>query len=217
MKVLLVDDHPVARRGMTVIIRDSLRDCEVMEADDADLALKLAIAEAPDLILLDARMPDSIPVSELCRLLRDAAPAAKISIVTAFEDASELRDCLSAGATGCLLKDTSEIDLGAALRSLLAGEVVIDPRIADRLARALVQSPSSRVRPLSARERDVLSLLAQGASNRAIAKKLDLSEATVKGYVTTLFEKLGATSRLEAVVRAHESGLVELSATAVDD
>jgi two-component system nitrate/nitrite response regulator NarL len=216
MKVLLVDDHPVARRGMTVIIRDSLKDSAVIEADNAELAVKLAVTEAPDLILLDARMPDSIPVSELCRLLRAAAPSAKISIVTAFEDASELRDCLSAGATGCLLKDTSEIDLGSALRNLLAGEVVIDPRIADRLARALVQSPSSRVKPLTSREADVLSLLAQGASNRAIAGTLDLSEATVKGYVTTLFEKLGATSRLEAVIRAYESGLVELNGSIVD-
>jgi DNA-binding NarL/FixJ family response regulator len=121
-----------------------------------------------------------------------------------------LKECLTFGVTGCLLKDTSEMDLGAALRRLLAGEVVIDHRIADRLARALVQSQTARGKPLTSREADVLEFLAQGASNRAIAGQLDLSEATVKGYVTTLFEKLGATSRLEAVVRAYETGLVQV-------
>jgi DNA-binding NarL/FixJ family response regulator len=213
VKVLLIDDHPVARRGMTVIIRDSLRDCEVIEADTARQAVELAGSQAPDLILADARMPDSMPVSELCRLLRAAAPAAKIAVVTAFENAAELRACLMTGATGALLKDTSEMDLGAALQQLLAGDVVIDPRIADRLARSLVQARPPRLKPLTTREMEVLRLLARGASNRAIAGRLDLSEATVKGYVTTLFEKLGASSRLEAVVRAYESGLVPLPAS----
>ena len=209
MKALLVDDHPVARRGLTVIIRDSLEDCEVMEAPNAVVALELAEQEQPDVVLVDARIPDSIPASELCRRLCALAPNARVVVVTAFDDAVELRECLSAGATGCLLKDTSEIDLGAALRQLLDGEIVIDPRIADRLARTLVSPPDRTSGRLTARERDVLILLSQGASNRVIADRLFLSEATVKGYMTSLLEKLGASSRLEAVVRAHEAGLVD--------
>lgn len=210
MKCLLVDDHPVARRGLTVIVKDSLPGCEVFEAWTAEFAVDMAAQEQPDLILVDARIPDSVPPAELCRRLRAVSRNAHIAIVTAFEDTEVLRECLMAGATGCLLKDTSEIDLSGALRQLLDGDVVIDPRIADRLVRTLVRSSASHDVRLSARELDVLRLLSHGASNRSIASRLDLSEATVKGYVTSLLKKLGASSRLEAVVRAHESGTIDL-------
>ena len=208
MKVLIVDDHPVARRGLTVIVRDSLKDSEVLEAPNAQTALDIAERENPELVLVDARIPDSMPPSEFCRRLRALVPHARIAVVTAFDDAAELRACLAAGATGCLLKDTSEIDLGAALNQLLAGEIVIDPRIANRLAQTLVEHGGQSIDRLTGREHEVLILLSRGLSNRAIAEALFLSEATVKGYVTSLLEKLSASSRLEAVVRAQQFGLV---------
>jgi DNA-binding NarL/FixJ family response regulator len=232
MKILLVDDHPVARRGLHVVVTSSFEGCEILEADNATAALGLAQDERPELILLDARMPGSIPPEEVCRVLRELLPDVTIVIVTAFDDVAVLHACLDVGANGCLLKDTAEVDLGAALRATLAGQFVIDPRIARQLAREaakplvqeavrqatqggvgqLVQGDVRRqpevTVSLTDREQDVLELLAHGCSNRKIAQQLYLSETTVKGYVTDLLHKLDATSRLEAVVRAYELDLV---------
>jgi len=129
--------------------------------------------------------------------------------VTAFDTSGEIRDCLTAGADGCLLKDTSETDMAAALRTATTGAPALDPRIAFQLARDLAsEPPSTRAPRLSAREKQVLGLLAEGLSNRAIARKLGLSEATVKGHVSRLLDKLNVSSRLEAVVRATDAGLI---------
>jgi DNA-binding NarL/FixJ family response regulator len=208
MKVLLVDDHPLARRGLHVVVTSNLGECEILEADDAVTALGLAHNEHPEMILLDARMPGSTPPDQLCQQLHELVPNAAIVIVTAFDDLEIIRACLSAGANGCLLKDTSEVDIGAALRALLAGEFVIDPRIARELAQDSVTAQREGTRNLTNRERDVLALLARGCSNRKIAQQLFLSETTVKGYVTDILQKLDASSRLEAVVHAYELGLV---------
>lgn len=209
VKVLIVDDHPVARRGLSVIVEASLPGAVVLEADGGRRVMELARNEEPELVLLDARMPDSIPARELCAHLRLLLPEGHIAVVTAFEDLAVIRDCLTAGASGCLLKDTSEIDLGAALKDLLRGRIVIDPRISEKLAREFVSSHSRDDMHLTSRERDVLALLAKGFSNRQIAGQLHLSEATVKGYVTHLLKKLNVSSRLEAVVQAHENGLLQ--------
>jgi len=207
MKVLLVDDHPVARRGLHVVVASNLAECEILEADDETTALRLAHDEHPEMVLLDARMPGSSPPDQLCQQLRELVPNTTIVIVTAFDDVAVIRACLSAGANGCLLKDTSEVDIGAALRALLAGEFVIDPRIATELARESLTA-QREPRSLTNREQDVLALLARGCSNRKIAQQLFLSETTVKGYVTDILQKLDASSRLEAVVHAYELGLV---------
>jgi DNA-binding NarL/FixJ family response regulator len=209
MKVLIIDDHLVARRGLRTILREAfgLDDCD--EAADAESALRLARVLRPDLILLDMHLADAVPAPELCRRLRTTVPDARIVIVTAFDRTIEIRDCLSAGADGCLLKDTSEVDLTAALRTVLAGGSVIDPGIAYRLAGDLATNPDRPPAPqLTRREREVLELLADGCSNRAIAQRLHLSEATVKGYVGRILDKLHASSRLEALVRATDVGLI---------
>lgn len=207
MKVLLADDHPVARRGLRVIVTTSLGECEILEADDATTALALVDDERPEMVLLDARMPDSMPPDELCREVRELLPSAVVVIFTAFDDAAVLQACIAAGANGCLLKDTSEVNVGAALRALLAGQFVLDPRIARHLAPELARRRASGTVRLTDREQEVLGLLAHGCSNRGIAQQLCLSETTVKGYVTDLLQKLDASSRLEAVVRAYELGL----------
>ncbi|MFE2422078.1 response regulator [Streptomyces hokutonensis] len=208
MKVLVVDDHPVARRGLRAVVTSNLGECEIFEADDATTALTLAHDECPEMIILDARMPESLPPEELCRELRESLPNVVIVIFTAFDDPEVLRACVAAGANGCLLKDTSEVNIGAALRALLAGQFVLDPRIARQLAPEFTRRQARGTVRLTDREQEVLGLLAHGYSNRRIAQELCLSETTVKGYVTDLLQKLDATSRLEAVVRAYELGLV---------
>ncbi|EFL21196.1 DNA-binding response regulator [Streptomyces himastatinicus ATCC 53653] len=210
MKVLLVDDHPVARRGLRAILNSSLGDCETLEADDAATALALARDRCPEMILLDVRIPGAMPPEELCRELRELLPNAVIVIFSACSDASVLHSCLVAGANGCLLKDASELDVGAALRALLAGQFVLDPRVAKQLAPEIIKPRTGGTVRLTDREQEVLTLLAHGCSNRKIAQQLCLSETTVKGYVTDLLQKLDASSRLEAVVRGCELGLVAL-------
>ncbi|MEU1272612.1 response regulator transcription factor [Streptomyces sp. NPDC005799] len=203
-----MDDHPVARRGLSVVVNSNLGECEIFEADDATAALALADDERPEMILMDARMPGSVPPDELCQALRALLPNVVIVIFTAFDDITVIHACFAAGANGCLLKDTSEINIGASLRALLAGQLVCDPRIAKQFAPEFARRFASRTVKLTDREQEVLALLAHGCSNRKIAQQLCLSETTVKGYVTGLLQRLDASSRLEAVVRAYELGIV---------
>lgn len=209
MKVLIVDDHPVARRGLRIIVSEAFNGTECAEASDAISALELAEDFRPDLLLIDIHMPGELKAPELCRQMREMLPDSKIVIVTAFDGSAEIRDCLVAGADGCLLKDTSETDMAAALRTAAAGGSALDARVAFRLAKDLASAPAdSSASDLSPRQREVLRLLAEGRSNRSIATLLGLSEATVKGHVSRLMDKLNASSRLEAVVRAADSGLL---------
>jgi DNA-binding NarL/FixJ family response regulator len=130
-------------------------------------------------------------------------------IVTGFDTIAEIMDSLSAGADGCLLKDISDVDFTRALCTIRAGEPFIDPRILGRLTGELLGHRASVASiHLTNRERDVLHLIAEGCSNRAISSRLKLSESTVKGYVSSVLEKLGVSSRLEALVRASDAGLI---------
>jgi DNA-binding NarL/FixJ family response regulator len=214
MKVLIVDDHPIARRGLRMVLSEAFGVTECAEASDAASALAMAADQRPDLLLLDMHMPGDLAAPALCSRMREVLPAAKIVIVTAFERSDEIRECLESGADGCLLKDTSEVDMAAALRTALTGGPALDSRIAFRLAREMAskRNPSKRNHTsairLSSREWQVLHLLAEGCSNRTIARRLELSEATVKGHVSNLLDKLDASSRLQAVVRASAAGLI---------
>ena len=209
MRALIVDDHPIARRGLATVVEDAFRSADVAHAGDAREALRVARQQRPDLVLMDMHIPDSLPPRELCAQLRALLPGTPIVLVTAFGSPAEVRDCLKAGATACLLKDTAEGEMQASLRAIADGRIVIDPRVAQELATHIV-SEGSRVGSvhLTSREREVLACLAEGRSNREIAECLVITEATVKGYVSSLLEKLGARSRLRAVVRAGELGLL---------
>jgi DNA-binding NarL/FixJ family response regulator len=208
MKALILDDHVIARRGLRTILQESFVLEQCHEVDHGAAALKLAATYAPDLLLLDMHVPGSMPTHELCRHLRGILPRSRIVIVTAFDRVEEIKDCLAAGADGCLLKDTSEVDFTAALRRIRAGQTVLDPRIVERLAGDLLGRHAGGHVTLTSRERDVLHLIAEGCSNRAISVRLQLAEATVKGYVSSLLDKLGVSSRLEALVRASDAGLI---------
>lgn len=210
MRVLIVDDHPIARKGLSALVHDAFRVKRVVEVETSDAALTAAKRDQPELILLDLQLPGVPQTSVLCTQLRVAAPRAKIAIITAFEEPEAVKRCFAAGADACLLKDTAVLDLRQALQAVIAGRRVIDPRIAQTLAGdhvRVLRGESSAVE-LTQREREVLELLAEGCSNRLIAEQLFIAETTVKGYVSSLLEKLDASSRLQAVVRAGEHGLL---------
>src|SRR4051812_2859102 len=129
MRALVVGDHPIARRGLTVLLQEGVGVHTVLSASGPLTALALARREAPELVLLDMHMSGAPPVRELCAQLRAILPSATIVLVTAFERPAHIRDCLDAGANGCLLKDTCETELVGSLRRALSGETVVDARI----------------------------------------------------------------------------------------
>lgn len=207
VRLLIVDDHSVARRGLQTLAEAALDVSAVAHADTEEGALEAAEEMRPDLIVLDLRIPGVNP-ARLCGLFQVRLPKAKVVLFTAFEDLQIIRSCIAAGARGCVLKDATDVDVGDTLRRILADEIVFDPRIADDMAREYTVSLQGGSPELTARELEVLTLLADGLSNRAIAGRLHLAESTVKGYVATLLDKLGVESRLQAVVRAHRDGLL---------
>jgi two-component system nitrate/nitrite response regulator NarL len=207
VRLLIVDDHSVARRGLQTLAEAAFDVSAVAHADTEEGALESAEEVRPDLIVLDLRVPGVNP-ARLCGLLQARLPDAKVVLFTAFEDLQAISACIAAGARGCVLKDAADVNVGDTLRRILAGEIVFDPRIADDIAREYTASLQGERPELTKRELEVLALLADGLSNRAIAGRLHLAESTVKGYVATLLEKLGVESRLQAVVRAHRDGLL---------
>lgn len=209
MRAVIVDDHPIARYGLRAIVAGTFEVERIVEVDGGAKAIGAAKTLDPDLVLMDLALPELPCGPTLCSQLRAVAPRARIVIVTAFARTPEIRRCLAAGAHGCLLKDTSNIDLAGSLRAIVAGETVIDPRIAQRIASDVVgvTRGDAGVR-LSKRQRQVLGLLAEGCSNLVIGERLSIAEATVKDHVGALMAKLDATSRLHAVVRASEEGLL---------
>lgn len=208
---MIVDDHSIARRGIAQLLKaafDDLSDCAGVE--DGATAVQVAARLRPDLVVTDLALPGNPRGRVLCAQLRATVPAAVIVLVTAFDRGAEIKQCLAAGADGALLKDTSDGDMITSLRRLMQGEIVISPGIAARLATDLVgmlRGQDEAVR-LTTREREVLDLLAEGLSNKEISERLVVSQATVKDHVGALLRKLGATSRLQAVLRASEAGLL---------
>jgi len=207
MRVLIIDDHPVARRGLQVLVEQAFPGAAVTQVPSGRHALAEVDGQRPDLIFLDLRMPGE-NAAALCRELLARAPAARLVVFTAYGKLEEIRECLAAGAHGCLLKDASETNIERSLIQIMSGQEVIEPRIAKRLAVEYSRVLRGDAIQLTSREREVLNLLAQGLSNKSIAERLVLAESTVKGHVATLRQKLGATSRLHAVVQADRHGLL---------
>ncbi|MBS1870260.1 MAG: response regulator transcription factor [Actinobacteria bacterium] len=211
-RVLVVDDHPLARQGLRRLLDHAPRRFAVAEAGDGETALRQLRRLAPDLVILDLHLPTPRGTSALCREITSVSPTTRILICTAFEDDDLICECLAEGARGCVLKDAETSDIATALARVEAGETVIAPRIAGRLALRLTEElRDGDGGRLTRRERSVLALLGDGLSNRQIADRLFLSEHTIKGYVTSLLRKLGARSRLEAVALATRAGLLRPS------
>jgi DNA-binding NarL/FixJ family response regulator len=210
MKALIVDDHSIARRGIAQLLAAAFELEQVVGVQDGHAAVTTVKELQPDLVIMDLQLPETPRGVALCAQLRNLAPAAVIVIVTAFDRGGEIKQCLAAGADGALLKDTTDGDIIDALRRIVNGEVVVSPGIAARLATDFVGvlRGDDEVVRLTAREREVLDLLAEGCSNKEIGERLVISQATVKDFVGILLRKLGASSRLQVVVRASEAGLL---------
>ncbi len=202
--VLVVDDHPVVRDGVSLLLRYDPAMTVVGSAETGRAAIQRAGELKPVLILLDLRLPDML-APEVIAELRRVHPAGRIVVFTAHGDHQGVRAALDSGAHGCLLKDVAGTDLVAALRQVLKGDRVVDPRIfpddgqrSDALARS----------GLTRREYEVLRLAAQGQTNPEIAESTGLARNTVKTYLQSALHKLGARNRVEAIGKASEAGLL---------
>jgi DNA-binding NarL/FixJ family response regulator len=202
-RVLLVDDHALLRTGVANIINHEPDLHVVAEAENGRDALAAYEAHRPDVTLLDLRMPVMEGV-EVVRQLRERDPQAGVIILTTYDTDDEISQALKAGAKAYVLKDIAAEDLVSCIRSVLAGKTYIAPAAAAKLAEGV-----TRVQ-LTPREMATLRLLADGKANKEIANALDISERTVKSHLAHLFEKLGVTSRTEAIKIATRRGLVRL-------
>lgn len=222
IRVLVVDDQELVRAGFSVILDNADGICVVGEAADGAAALEQADTLRPDVVLMDVRMPGMDGLEATRKLTgpscadgeHDPGPVPKVVILTTFDLDDYVYEALRAGATGFLLKDSPRADLIAAVRAAAAGDALLAPSVTRRLIEAFARRPAemapapSRLAALTARERDVLLLLARGRSNAEIAAALFVSEATVKTHVGNLLAKLGLRDRVQAVILAYETGIV---------
>lgn len=201
--ILLVDDHPLMRRGLRQLIETGDELDVVGEASSGEQALALQQELQPDLILLDQQMPGLSGIETLLRLRRTGY-AGKVLLYTVSDNCEDVRSAMRHGADGYLLKDIEPEDLLRQLRAALAGSVVISDRLARQLDDSLQVDPLRAVGELTTREVEVLRMLVAGNSNKMIGVHLGITEGTVKVHVKNLFQKLGLRSRVEAVVWAME-------------
>ena len=206
IRVVIVDDHPIVRAGLVALV-DAADDLEVVGTASTGLeAVRVAATLAPDVVLMDLRMPELDGDEATARIIA-ANPATRVVILTTYESDDAILSAIEAGASGYLLKAAPEAELIAGVRAVAAGEVALAPGVAALLVkRAAAPAPSGPA--LSARELDVLRLVAQGLSNRAIGETLFLGEATVKTHLLKAFAKLEVSDRTRAVTKAMELGLL---------
>ena len=204
IRVLLVDDHPVVRMGLRGMLEHDPGIVIVGEAGSGDEAVALARALAPDVILMDLRMPNGDGVSATRRILAER-PEAKVVVLTTYETDQDIVPAVEAGATGYLLKDTPREDLIAAVAAARRGETVLSPSVATRLV-SRMRAPAQET--LTPRETEVLALVARGLTNAEIGRALFISETTVKTHLIRVFGKLGVSDRTAAVTTALERGLL---------
>jgi DNA-binding NarL/FixJ family response regulator len=199
VRVALVDDHEVVRRGLRDLLDGEPGIEVVAEAGGVEEALARVAATSPDVVVVDVRLPDGDGVA-LCRALRELDPAPHCLVLTAFDDERALVEAIMAGASGYLLKQVRGQDLVDAVREVAAGRSLLDPVTTARvLARMRESAKADELAGLTERERDVLTLMGEGLSNRQIAERLFLAEKTVKNYVTSVLAKLGMERRTQAV------------------
>lgn len=208
LRLLLVDDHPMVLDGLRTLI-DSLRLADVVgEASNGEEAVELARELEPDLVIMDLHMPAMNGV-EATRQILSSHPDTGILVLTMLEDDDSVFAAMRAGARGYLLKGASQEDIARAVTSVARGEAIFSPGVAGRMMR-FFSAPSSQAEPfpqLSDREREVLDLIARGSSNPEIARRLYISEKTVRNHVSNIFTKLQVANRSAAIVRAREAGL----------
>jgi DNA-binding NarL/FixJ family response regulator len=213
IKVLVVDDQDLVRTGFRVIL-DAEPDLEVVgEAGDGDEAVRAVAALAPDVVVMDIRMP-KVDGLAATRQITGMSESAKVLILTTFDLDEYVFEALRAGASGFLLKDAGAEELLTAVRVIAAGDALLAPSITRRLIEDYAKRPPAATRPdltadLTPREIDVLTLIGRGLSNTEIAQELVVSDATVKTHIGRIFTKLDVRDRAQAVVYAYEGGLVQ--------
>ncbi|CAN5886686.1 response regulator transcription factor [soil metagenome] len=216
IRTLIADDHELFRRGLRMVLDDE-DDIEVLgEAGDGESAVAMAREHAPDVVVMDVRMPIRSGI-EAARAIKEELPGTKILVLTISDEEDDLYEAIKAGANGYLLKEISIDEIGHAVRSVNGGQSLISPSMASKLLdefAAMIkkeeekeQVPAPRLTP---REMEVLQHVAQGMNNREIARTLFISENTVKNHVRNILEKLHLHSRMEAVVYAVREKLLEI-------
>ncbi len=210
LRVLVADDHPVFRHGITTLLRATPDMEPVGEATTGEAAIALAEHLQPDIILMDIKMP-GVNGIEATRRIVQTSPQARILIVTMFEDDASVFSAMRAGARGYVLKDAEQEDLLRAIRAVGRGEAIFSAAIATRLmdffASPQVTVPRDAFPTLTEREREILLLIAEGQTNTEIAQRLVLSNKTVSNYVSNIFAKLQVADRAQAILRARDAGL----------
>jgi DNA-binding NarL/FixJ family response regulator len=214
MKILIVDDHALVRRGMNYVVKEGFPDAEVTEAESSAAALTVLRGGLKvDMALVDVRMPD-LDGLELLRQIKAEWPDVPVIMVSTYENAPYVKRALADGAAGYLLKDATPEDLSQAINVAMSGSGnVLSPRVIQNLFEDQESSASAASNgrrneySLTQREHDILALLSEGRSNREIAGRLYLSEKTVKAHLAAIFRKLGVTNRTQAAMMAVQMGV----------
>jgi DNA-binding NarL/FixJ family response regulator len=214
VRVLIVDDQPVVRAGVARILGPEDGFEVVAECDDGDEVVDAVTTHDPDLVLMDIRMRRVDGVSAIRRLRAEVGDELAVLVLTTFDDDDALWGALDAGAAGFVLKDAAAEQLIAAARAVAGGAAWLDPKVAPRVLDAFRtnvvprQRSAARLEQLTAREHDVLRLMARGATNAEIAQQLIVAEATIKTHVGAIFTKLAVRDRAAAIVFAYDHGIV---------
>ena len=216
IRVMICDDHALFRRGLVMVLESEDGVEVVGEAEDGDEAIRKAAELAPDVVLMDVRMP-RVSGIEATRAIAEVVPTTKILMLTVSDEEEDLYEAIKAGATGYLLKEISIEEVAGAIRSVVSGQSLISPSMASKLlteftnlARKADERQAEFTPRLTVRELEVLKLVAKGMSNREIAGELYISDNTVKNHVRNILEKLHLHSRMEAVVYAVREKLLDI-------
>lgn len=203
IRVMIVDDHPLAQAGARHFL-NALPDMELVgEASGGHEAVELCARVQPDVVLMDVAMPELDGVATT-QLLKGRFPAVKVLMLTSFSEGDLVQRAMKAGASGFLLKNATGLELAGAIRAAFAGRTAMAPEATDALVQAVRSAPAD----LTEREQEVLALMAEGLSNAQIAAHLVVSAATVKFHIGGIFSKLGVSSRAEAIALAYKRKLV---------
>lgn len=209
IRVLIADDHELVRYALRTML-EAEGDIQVVAEACNGAEVEAGCAQfAPDVLVLDMRMPGDGGV-EVCRKVREACPDTRVLVLTSFDEDEELFGVLSAGACGYLLKDTRPERIVHAIRAVADGQAVFDSAVANRIITGRPQANDTLAEPLSDREMEVLQLMAKGQSNKEIGRSLWIGETTVKTHVSHILRKLGQADRTQAVLAAVKAGLVRL-------
>jgi DNA-binding NarL/FixJ family response regulator len=209
VRVLIADDHPLVRQGLQAALAP-MPDVEVVaEAATGQAALREAVLHRPDVVVMDLQMPELNGI-EATRELARAVPSAAVLVLTMFDDDDSVFAAMRAGARGYVLKGAEQQEIARAIMAVAAGEAIFGPAVATRVLAYFATPPRASTTPfpeLTAREREVLDLLAAGHSNRQIAEQLGLSGKTVANHLSAIFAKLQVADRTQAILRARDAGL----------